>query len=220
MSPNPTRTFSDELREGTAVEHDRAEHAPFVVALVDGRLPLEDFTRLVRQLHVVYAALEDVVAGCDDPDLAPLLAPELARAGVLADDLDHLAGADWSTTLPVLAATTTYADRIREVGSTSRGGLLAHHYVRYLGDLSGGQILGRIVARVYDLPDGRGTSAYHFAEIASPKRFKDAYRAGVDALPWSAAERARVVDEAIVAFQCNRAVFEALDASRVVPAAP
>jgi heme oxygenase len=120
----------------------------------------------------------------------------------------------------VLPETTAYAERIREVGTASSGGLLAHHYVRYLGDLSGGQILGRIVARVYELPDGLGTSAYHFAEIESPKRFKDAYRAAVDALPWSDAERARVVDEAVVAFQCNRAIFEALEALRAVPSAP
>lgn len=220
MSATPTRTFSEELREGTAIEHERAESSPFVAALVDGRLPIEDFVRLVRQLYVVYSSLEAVVAGCDDPDLAPLLAPELARAGALADDLDHLAGPDWSAAFPVLAQTSAYADRIREVGTASRGGLLAHHYVRYLGDLSGGQILGRIVARVYELPEGRGTSAYHFAEIESPKRFKDVYRARVDALPWTDAERSRVVDEAIVAFQCNRAIFEALEAARAVPSAP
>lgn len=220
MAPTPTRTFSEELRDGTAVEHDRAESSPFVAALVDGRLPIEDFTRLVRQLHVVYSSLEAVVAGCDDPDLTPLLAPELARAGALADDLDHLAGPDWATALPVLAETTAYADRIREVGTASSSGLLAHHYVRYLGDLSGGQILGRIVARAYELPDGRGTSAYHFAEIESPKRFKDIYRARVDDLPWTDAERADAIAEAIVAFQCNRAIFAALEATRAVPSAP
>jgi heme oxygenase len=217
MAATPTRTFSEELREGTAVEHERAESSPFVAALVDGRLPLDDFTRLVRQLHVVYSSLEAVVARCDDPDLAPLLAPELARAGALADDLDHLAGPDWATAIPVLPETTAYAERIREVATAGNGGLLAHHYVRYLGDLSGGQILGRIVARVYELPDRLGTSAYHFADIESPKRFKDEYRARIDALPWTAAERARVVDEAIVAFECSRAIFEALEARRTVP---
>jgi heme oxygenase len=214
MPATPTRSFSEVLREGTAVEHERAENSPFVVALVEGRLPLADYTRMIRQLHVVYSSLEAVVSEFKEPDLAPLLAPELARATALADDLDYLAGPGWSTTLPVLAETTAYADRIHEAGTASRGGLLAHHYVRYLGDLSGGQVLRRIVTRIYELSDGLGTSAYHFAEIESPKRFKDEYRARIDALPWPAAERARVVDEAIVAFQCNRAIFDALEALR------
>ena len=54
MSPNPTRTFSDELREGTAVEHDRAEHAPFVDASAHDEQsspPLPDDTDIGRAGH-------------------------------------------------------------------------------------------------------------------------------------------------------------------------
>jgi len=98
-----------------------------------------------------------------------------------------------------------YCERLRDVCFSWSGGLVAHHYTRYLGDLSGGQVLGRIVQRVYELPDGKGASAYRFDAIDSPKRFKDDYRD----------ERRRIADEANVAFECSRAVFDDLARTRV-----
>ncbi len=62
------------------------------------------------------------------------------------------------------------------------GGLyVAHHYTRYLGDLSGGQAIGRILDRDFDL-GGRGISFYSFESVPKPKPYKDAYRARLDAL--------------------------------------
>ena len=214
VAETETLTFSQQLRDATEVVHAAAEHSPFVTALVEGTLPRDEFTRLVRQLHAVYTELEAATAASTDADLAPLMVPELARTGALAADLDHLAGAGWRDEIATVPATDAYCARIREVATASRGGLLAHHYVRYMGDLSGGQILGRVVARVYELPDGLGTSAYRFEEIESPKRFKGEYRATVDRLPWDADERARVAAEAVVAFDCNTAIFRDLEATR------
>jgi heme oxygenase len=71
-----------------------------------------------------------------------------------------------------------------------------------------------VVARVYELPDGLGTAAYRFDAIESPKRYKDEYRSRLDALPWDAAERARVAAEAITAFHHSTAVFRDLSATR------
>lgn len=213
MTVTETLTFSQQLRDGTDAVHTAAEGSPFVVALVDGTLPRAEYARLVRQLHAVYVALEDAAAASTDPELAPFLDPALSRVGPLAADLDHLVGPGWRD-LPTLPATDAYCDRLRTVASDWSGGLLAHHYVRYMGDLSGGQILGRVVARVYELPDGLGTAAYRFDAIPSPKQYKDEYRERLDALPWDEAERARVVDEAVAAFGCNTALFAELDATR------
>ena len=209
-----TLPFSQQLREATDEAHRIAEHSGFVVALVDGELPRDDFARLVRQLHAVYSVLEAASAACDDPDLALLLVPELARVPALEADLTYLVGPDWPD-LALVEATDAYCDRMREVCFDWSGGLVAHHYVRYLGDLSGGQILGRAVTRVYELPDGLGTSAYRFEEIASPKRFKEDYRVLLDAIPWDADERDRVAVEAIEAFSHNSAIFRDLDVTRV-----
>jgi heme oxygenase len=85
-------------------------------------------------------------------------------------------------------------------------GLVAHHYLRYLGDLSGGQIIRRLVGRAYGL-DTDGVRFYVFDEIPKPKPFKDAYRAALDAVPWDEEEKARVVAEVSLAFRLNRDLF-------------
>jgi len=63
--------------------------------------------------------------------------------------------------------------------------LLAHAYVRYLGDLSGGQIIKKCIAASYSLPLDSldGQRYYHFGEessIAEIKAFKKAFRNGMD----------------------------------------
>ena len=87
----------------------------------------------------------------------------------------------------------------------------AHHYTRYLGDLSGGQVIGRLLGRTYDLPAGSaGLAFYAFGAVPKPKRYKDAYRARLDALPLDAAGRAEVVDEVCRAFEHNQRLLTAL----------
>jgi heme oxygenase (biliverdin-producing, ferredoxin) len=207
-----TAPFSQQLREATDGAHQDAERSTFVDDLVGERLPLADYARFVAQLHAVYTTLEsEASAAAADPVVAPFLSPELLRVPSLTADLEYLVGPDWSSQIETLPATDAYCERIR-ASATWNGGIVAHHYVRYLGDLSGGQFLGRVVARVYDLPDGLGTSLYRFDDIASPKAFKEAYRAHLDDAPWTMDERARIVDEANAAFSCNTAIFTALTA--------
>ena len=81
-----------------------------------------------------------------------------------------------------------------------------HHYTRYLGDLSGGQAIGRILDRTFEL-DGAGIAFYDFPEIPKPKVYKDGYRARLDALGLGAADQERVVTEVKTAFQLNQALF-------------
>ena len=89
--------------------------------------------------------------------------------------------------------------------------LLAHHYVRYLGDLSGGQVIGRMMQRHYGVSD-ECVTFYRFAEIPKTKPYKDNYRAALDALPIDAADRERLLAEAADAFLLNLNLFNALGA--------
>jgi heme oxygenase len=197
------------MREGSRAEHEAAEGSTFMAELLDGRLNATAYADLLLRLRRVYAALEETVAThAGDPVVAAVHDVALERLAAIDADLAHWApGVDpGSVDSPAAAA---YVDRIR-AGAAWGGLLLAHHYTRYLGDLSGGQVIGRVLQRTFDLPEGAGVSFYDFPDIPKPKPYKDAYRARLDALDLSPAEVDRVVDEVKVVFGLNQALFDEL----------
>jgi heme oxygenase len=200
------------LREGTRGEHEAAEGSRFVEHLLGGELTVAAYVDLARQLLPVYVALEEVAEEVRrTPTGASVVFDELRRVPALEADLAHLLGPDWRSRTAALPDSLAYADRIRS-GSGDVGAYVAHSYTRYLGDLSGGQVIGRMVQRHYGVAD-EGVGFYAFAEVPKPKPFKDLYRSRVDALDLTAGQREAVVEEARVAFRHNRALFAALGAA-------
>lgn len=195
------------IRDATAAAHREAEHTPFVQDLLAGRLDRRRYAALVAQHHAIYERLEAAVAAATDPDLAPFLVPELARLEAIEADLVFLAGTDWRDDLPSLPATRAYCDHLDRVTGEWPGGLLAHHYVRYLGDLSGGQLIGRVLQRIFDLDDERGTRFYRFPGITSPKAFKARYRDLLDGLPWDGEAQERLIAEVVTAYRLTTDVL-------------
>jgi heme oxygenase len=104
------------------------------------------------------------------------------------------------------------------VGATWPGGFVAHHYTRYLGDLSGGLFIGKLMARQFGF-ETNGIGFYLFDEIADPAAFKDVYREQLDAVAWDAAERERVIDEVLAAYQFNTDLFVDLATAKAAAAA-
>jgi heme oxygenase len=204
------RGFAERLRDATRDEHERTERAPFVGALLDGRLPREAYAALLGQSYLFYRVLEEAgEVWRPDRQVGGFVSAALVRGPALAADLAWLSGQAWRGSLEPLPATERYVKRIREVCFTSRSAFVAHHYTRYLGDLSGGQIIRHHLRRVYGLTTD-GLRFYTFDEIAKPKRFKDAYRALLDETAWDAGDRTSLIAEANEAFRLNRAVFEEL----------
>jgi len=80
---------------------------------------------------------------------------------------------------------------------------VAHAYTRYLGDLSGGQVLGKITQKSLGLSGPEGLSFFSFPGVTSPNRFKQLYRGRMNAIELTAAERAAVLQEAVAAFELN-----------------
>ncbi len=207
--PTDPAPLSTLLRAGTRAEHEAAEGATFVEDLLAGRLTVRAYADLALQLHAVYTALEEVGEQVRrTPAGAGVVFDELLRVPALEADLAHLLGPGWRAQAGPLPATVAYADRIRS-GGTDVGRYVAHAYTRYLGDLSGGQVIGRTVQRHYDVEDA-GVGFYAFPAVPRPKPFKDLYRARIDALALTEAQCHQVVDEARVAFRHNRALFAAL----------
>ena len=202
--------FSARIREATREDHERAEQSPFIGAFLDGRVSRTGFAAMTGQLWFIYEALETGARTLqDDPVARPFLDPRLSRVDALRVDLTELIGGDWPTQLVASPATRLHADHIRELALTWPGGYLAHHYTRFMGDLSGGRLLAKTAQRVYGFTDA-GVRFYRFDEIASARAFKDSYRSLLDRAPWTEAERERILDEASLSFRMTGAMLDDL----------
>ncbi|MGG7452605.1 heme oxygenase (biliverdin-producing) [Plantibacter sp. MPB07] len=202
--------FSQALRERTSSGHSSSEGADFMSDLMTGKGSKEDYIALVAQHFFIYEALE---AAADrmraDAVAAPFISDKLTRLPAIVQDLEFLIGPDWREQITPLPTTARYVARINEVGAVWPGGFVAHHYTRYLGDLSGGQIIRTLMQRQFGF-DTNGVGFYLFGDIAKPREFKDTYREQLDAVPWDDEEQARVIDEVMVAYRFNTDLFRDL----------
>jgi heme oxygenase len=203
-------SFSTALRERSSGAHSGSEGAGFMSDLIKGDGTREDYVALVTQHWFIYEALEGAAERMRrDPVAAVFISEKLTRLPALAADLEFLIGADWRERIVPLPTTQRYVDRINQVGATWPGGFVAHHYTRYLGDLSGGLFIGKLMQRRFGF-DTNGIGFYIFGDIADPKAFKDVYREQLDAAPWDETEKERVIDEVLRAYRFNTELFEDL----------
>lgn len=207
--------FSTLIRVASHEQHTEAETSTFMSDLLGGRLGVDAYTRYTEQLWFVYRALEEAAGKLkDDPVAGPFIQPELMRTGELERDLAHLCGVDWREGLEPLPATATYAARVAECARSWPAGYVAHHYTRYLGDLSGGQIIRDKAEKTWGFArKGDGVRFYVFEGISNPASFKREYRELLDAVNADDLEKQRIIDECKRAFDFNGAVFRELGAA-------
>lgn len=205
------QSLAAKLRAGTRAKHRLAEETPFVQRLLAGAVGRSRYGAYLESLYFVYAAMESALdlhrghAGLGLLDL-----PALRRVPSLEEDLAYWRGPAWRASAAPSEATRDYAERIREVTRRRPLMLAAHLYTRYLGDLSGGQLLARAVERAFGLPGGVGSAFYRFGSPVERARLKERYRAQIDALPVDAESAESLVAEARVAFEHNVRLFEEL----------
>ncbi|MFJ3503089.1 MULTISPECIES: heme oxygenase (biliverdin-producing) [unclassified Streptomyces] len=204
--------FSTLIRTASHEQHTEAETSSFMGDLLGGRLGVDAYARYTEQLWFVYRALEDGAEALrEDPVAGPFIQPELFRTAALEQDLAHLRGPDWRDGLAPLPATAAYAERVAECARDWPAGYVAHHYTRYLGDLSGGQIIRDKAERTWGFArKGDGVRFYVFEEISNPAAFKRAYRELLDGVNADDLEKQRIIDECKRAFDFNGAVFRQL----------
>ncbi|WP_128437228.1 heme oxygenase (biliverdin-producing) [Streptomyces cyaneus] len=205
-------SFSTLIRTASHEQHVEAETSTFMSDLLGGRLGVDAYARYTEQLWFVYEALETGTERlASDPVTGPFIQPELFRLASLERDLAHLRGPNWRAGVSALPATRAYADRVRECAQGWPAGYVAHHYTRYLGDLSGGQIIRAKAEKTWGFArKGDGVRFYVFEEISNPAAFKRSYRELLDAVHADDLEKQRIVAECKRAFALNTAVFRAL----------
>ena len=199
------------LRQASAEDHRATESRPFISRLTDGSLSLEAYARYLGQLRWVYEALESRPCGDE-----PVFDARLHRRAAIESDLAALGVGDAEASHPPLPATARYAAHLatlarspHRIDSTVR--YLAHHYTRYLGDLSGGQAVARLVARHYGAGEHQLSFA-RFPDLGPVVEAKRRYREQLNAVPLGEAEVRELVREVRRAFAFNAAVFDELAA--------
>jgi heme oxygenase len=208
-------TLAARLRTQTWPAHRQVEATPFVRTMLRGGLSLPAYCLLLASLHPIYAALESgLQRHAGRPEVAAIYAEPLLREAALAADLAHLHGADWRGTLEAQPQALAYAEHLSSLADAAPALLVAHAYVRYLGDLSGGQTLRRIVAGSLGLQGGHGTHFYDFGPPAQVSALAGGLRAGLDRIDSDEATRAAIVAEAEQAFARHERLFRELETAR------
>lgn len=134
------------LKELTKEIHERAERTSFAQRLLNDISPFDYYVYLANQ-YEIYKALEEAF------DFTGI--ENLKRADKIANDLLEL-----ETKYSIFLKTYKICNVINEykehIKTLSQDQLLAHVYVRYLGDMYGGQIIKRAVpgsGTMYDFDD-------------------------------------------------------------------
>ncbi|NET32744.1 MAG: heme oxygenase (biliverdin-producing) [Cyanothece sp. SIO1E1] len=208
--------LATKLREGTKKAHTMAENVGFVKCFLKGVVEKASYRKLVSNLYFVYSAMEaEMERHHNHSILSKIYFPELNRKASLEQDLFYYYGVNWQEQIAPSPAAQAYVQRIHEIADTSPELLVGHSYTRYLGDLSGGQILKGIAQRGMNLSEGEGTAFYEFDDITDEKAFKDTYRQAMNDLPIDDATVDQIVDEANAAFGMNMALFNELEGNLI-----
>ncbi|XP_067875465.1 heme oxygenase 1a [Heterodontus francisci] len=205
--------LSEALKLATKESHELAENSEFMRNFQKGQVTRDQFELLLDSLYFIYAALEEEIErNKDHPAFAPLHFPsELHRKEALEQDLEYFHGPGWRSHIKCPEATGKYVSRIQHVGRREPELLVAHTYIRYMGDLSGGQVLKKVAQKTLQLPStGEGVAFFTFDRVTNATKFKQLYRSRMNTLETDRETQQRILGEANRAFQLNVEVFEEL----------
>lgn len=204
------------LRRETWADHERAQFSPFELSLAQGTISKGGYRQLVANVYPVYRAMEarlDTLAG--DELVGQFHIPELARVPFLERDLEHFYGPDWREEIvsELLPSTDEYVERIVGVDTV---GFIAHHYTRYMADLSGGLMIFDALRKAWGGDDG--LAYYDFSEIGDAVGFKNAYRQALNDLPLDVEQKLQMIFEVMTAYEHNIEMGKTLAQLHLAPA--
>ena len=206
------------LREGTKKSHTMAENTGFVACFLKGVVEKTSYRKLISDLYFVYQAMEeeiDRLVKDNHPVIKFIGFKELFRKETLENDLRFYYGDNWNNEINISESAQEYVNRIRLVAKESPELLVGHHYTRYIGDLSGGQILKKIAKKAMNLEGENGLCFYEFKLIKDEKEFKRSYSETLNNLPIDKKIADKIVQEANEAFLYNMKMFKELEGNLI-----
>ena len=204
--------FALQLKTETKKSHSAAENTKFVGAFLRGVVSKESYKQLVANFYFIYSAMEEEMERLKDhPVVGKMYFEVLNRTNALERDLIYYYGPMWRSLIKPTEQCQRYVNRISEVAEDDPELLVGHLYTRYMGDLSGGQILKGIAEKAMVLREGEGLHFYDFKDISDKKGFKTRYRSSLDSLPINQSEANAIINEANYAFRLNMYMFDELE---------
>lgn len=197
----------------TKALHAEAERTGIIRKLLRGEASRAGYVLFLRNLLPAYRAMEQgLERHRDSPGVLLLSRYPLERTLAIESDLAALCGQRWVDDIPLLAAGENYAKRVSHAAEGDGMRLIAHAYTRYLGDLSGGQILQRLLARSLGLRPLELTF-YDFPHFSDLDVLKADYRRALEEAGALASDPQALVEEGAIAFSMNIDISCAVEAA-------
>lgn len=203
----PTKSLADKMKDATQNHHTLAEKTGVVAEMLSQKINLDAYTLYLRNLHPVYAALERDMKPNSEASrlLSPFLNKMLHRTRSIEKDLDNIYGYKTWKNLPHLEASKAYVEHINHTRLSHPAALLGHIYVRYLGDMNGGQVLERLLKNSLSLPND-AYAFYRYLAIIDLPTFRTDYRDLFDLPNLNDEAETRIIKTATTAFEFNIAL--------------
>jgi heme oxygenase len=138
------------LRDLTKDAHTNAERQEFVKILFSGTINPKLYATFLKNQHPCYEILEV----CAMPHGLLTGLPDIRRAPAILSDFDEL-WPNQDEKVTILPIVKDYMDHIMSIKDDPKR-LMAHIYVRHMGDLAGGQMIAKKVpgaGRMYQFQD-------------------------------------------------------------------
>lgn len=210
-------TLSERLRAETKDVHTAAERSGIMRELLRRALPRDAYIALLQNLAAVYAAMESEIAlHAAHHSLRAIDWTRLTRLPTLQNDIAVLTAVG-ATSAPrrddssaLVPATREYVAHLHTLGQQHPERLLAHAYLRYLGDMYGGQILRRLVLSSVADGNEHAVSFYDFTQIDNLHAFIATFRDAIDAMPQHPTEADTMIAEARYGYELHARMFTEL----------
>ena len=139
------------LRELTHEAHKNAERQEFVKILFSGKINPKLYATFLKNQHPSYEILEV----CAMPHQLLHGLPDIRRAPAILADFEELWNDEEDGVPKIMPTTERYIKHIISIKDDPKK-LMAHLYVRHMGDLAGGQMIAKKVpgsGRMYQFAD-------------------------------------------------------------------
>jgi len=199
--------FHQILKDHTQQAHSNAESQPFIEELMSGKLNQSAYLAYLTSLLPIYQKMEEIFKSRPNSILLNYFDHRaLDRTEKLQKDIETLSIKNGYVDRE-FSSTEKYTTRInRDISDVA---LLAHHYIRYLGDLSGGQAISRLVARHYAI-SAEALNFYDFTSIGDSVFYKKRYRDLLNFVFQEESERQEFLLEVTELYKLNAMIFAEL----------